>query len=363
MQLSNTIPEKYTSMGQFLYTNCNTLSENVIERQYARQPELEAKYGKKGKKLSLQDCRYHIFYLGEAICINSKPLFLDYMQWVKVLMHNLGIAEKYLITNLQIIKEIVYENIAENQFTKEEADIIHEYLDAGLMAFEEKENDTVSYIDRNTYYGKLAGEYIDLLIEGKKNAASDLIFSALEKGATIEDIYLNIFQPSQYEVGRLWQTNVISVAKEHYITASTQHIMSRLYPEMISQGNKERTVVATCIGNELHELGVRMVADFFEMDGWNSYYLGANTPAESIIQAVNDTNAQVVIVSATLSINVHKLKALVQELRNSKDLENTTIMVGGHPFNIDPELWKKVGADLNAPDAKQSVALANELFE
>jgi hypothetical protein len=45
MQLSNTIPEKCTSMGQFLYTNCNTLSEKVVERQYVRQPELAAKKG------------------------------------------------------------------------------------------------------------------------------------------------------------------------------------------------------------------------------------------------------------------------------------------------------------------------------
>jgi methanogenic corrinoid protein MtbC1 len=27
---------------------------------------------------------------------------------------------------------------------------------------------------------------------------------------------------------------------------------------------------------------MRMVADFMEMEGWDTYYLGANTPTESV---------------------------------------------------------------------------------
>lgn len=363
MSQKNSIPLKCTAIGQFLYNNCSMLAEKTVEIQYSRQPELYSKYGEKGKKLSLQDCRYHIFYLGESICLCSKTLFLDYMQWVKVLMSNLGVHEKYLITNIEIIKEVISGCVSQGQITKEDKSVVFEYLDAGLMAFKNEDTFSPSYIDRSTGYGELAGQYLGLLVEGQKKEASYLIFEILEEGASIKDIYLNIFQPSQYEVGRLWQTNQISVAKEHYITASTQNIISQLYPRIMAQQKKGHTVIATCIGSELHELGIRMVADFFEMDGWDSYYLGANTPASSIIQMVRDTNAQLVIISATLSINVHKINNLIEELRGSKDLDDTKIMVGGHPFNIDPDLWEKVGADISAPDAQQSLEAANELFE
>jgi methanogenic corrinoid protein MtbC1 len=33
-------------------------------------------------------------------------------------------------------------------------------------------------------------------------------------------------------------------------------------------------------------------------------------------------------------------------------------MVGGHPFNVDPALWRTVGADGTAADADAAVALA-----
>ena len=63
------------------------------------------------------------------------------------------------------------------------------------------------------------------------------------------------------EVGRLWQMNRLSVAQEHYVTAATQLIMSQLYPLVFRTARRDRRIVAACVGGELHELGVRMVAD------------------------------------------------------------------------------------------------------
>ena len=88
----------------------------------------------------------------------------------------------------------------------------------------------------------------------------------VEQGTPARDIYLQVFQPAQREVGRLGQTNRISVALEHYVTAATQPIMSQLYPRIFSPEKTGRRLIATCVGGELHEIGVRMVADFFEMD-------------------------------------------------------------------------------------------------
>ncbi len=77
MQLSNTIPEKCTSMGQFLYTNCNTFSEKVIERQYARQPELAAKYGEKGK-----NCHCRIVDITYSIWEKLSVFIVNLYSWI-----------------------------------------------------------------------------------------------------------------------------------------------------------------------------------------------------------------------------------------------------------------------------------------
>src|SRR5690606_1855997 len=116
--------------------------------------------------------------------------------------------------------------------------------------------------------------------------------------------YQHIFQPSQYEVGRLWQCNKITVAHEHYCTAATQLIMSGLYSYIFSADRIGKTLVACSISGELHELGIRMVTDFFEMDGWDTYYLGASMPDRQLIEALIEHNADVLAISVTLPTHV-----------------------------------------------------------
>ena len=117
-------------------------------------------------------------------------------------------------------------------------------------------------------------------------------------------------------------------------------------------------MVATCVGGELHEIGARMVADFFEMDGWDTYFLGANTPMEGILRAVSERKADMLAISATIAFHIDKVSDLIAEVRRSRLDKGTKILVGGYPFNIAPNLWKSVGADAYARDAQQALIAA-----
>ena len=170
------------------------------------------------------------------------------------------------------------------------------------------------------------------------------------------------FQKSQYEIGRLWQTNEVSVAQEHYCTAATQLVMSQLYPYLFSAQKNGQKMIATSIGGELHEIGMRMVADFFEMDGWDTYYIGANTPNESIIQTLEENQAQLLGISATLTPHVSAVENLISQIRSTEYGKNVKILVGGYPFNIAPSLWVDIGADGYGKDANEAVSIAKTLI-
>jgi methylmalonyl-CoA mutase cobalamin-binding domain/chain len=157
--------------------------------------------------------------------------------------------------------------------------------------------------------------------------------------------------------------NQISVAQEHYCTAATQLTMSQLYPRLFSTDRIGRRLVAACVGDELHELGVRMVADFFEMEGWDTYYVGANTPAESILQTVMERRADILGVSATMTFHLRDVAALIVRVRGAPGGRDAAILVGGYPFNVAPDLWRQVGADGHARNAQEAVGLATRLLE
>ena len=52
--------------------------------------------------------------------------------------------------------------------------------------------------------------------------------------------------------------------------------------------------------------------------------------------------------------------ALLERVRADPACAGLRVMVGGHPFGIDPALWRTLGADGTAADAEQAVALAEQ---
>jgi methanogenic corrinoid protein MtbC1 len=109
-------------------------------------------------------------------------------------------------------------------------------------------------------------------------------------------------------------------------------------------------------------MGIRMVSDFFEMDGWDTYYMGANMPDIDIIAAIKEQQADILAISVTMPIHVSKAEKLIKKIRSDETLTKLKIIVGGYPFSLVTGLWNRIGADGSAKNAKESVALANYLI-
>jgi methanogenic corrinoid protein MtbC1 len=132
--------------------------------------------------------------------------------------------------------------------------------------------------------------------------------------------------------------------------------MSQFYPRIFSSKRNGRRLVSAAVSGDLHEIGVRMVSDFFEMEGWDTFYLGASTPITGVLQQVAERTPHVLAISATMSFHVHAVADLIAAARGAG--KPPRILVGGAPFNSTPGLWEDVGADGFARDAAEAVAVA-----
>lgn len=345
----------------FINSEIDGLAEKVLSVQSLRQPDLIERYDARSKKLCLQDVKYHLSYLGEALELSSLTLFLDYIVWVKDLLNNLKLPPQDLIVNIECIKEVLSREAPAGC-----AEIIAPYLDAALEKLKIQTECRRSFLDIEAPYHDLAGKYINFLINGDKNQANQLIQDAFKNGVSVRDLYLHVFQKTQRELGRLWHENKITVACEHYCTAATQLIISQLYPYIFSASknseNKKYNIVIACVSNELHEMGIRMVADFLELEGFNTYYLGASVPQRSIIQTIYEKKADVLALSATISTHVRHAAAIIEEIKGSPAGAGVKVIVGGYPFNVDEELWKKIGAHGYAADMSSAVEKVSSLI-
>ncbi len=89
-------------------------------------------------------------------------------------------------------------------------------------------------------------------------------------------------------------------------------------------------MLLACPPEEGHDLGLRMVADRFDMAGWTTYYLGPDTPVEEIADAARRLGVDAVVMSASTHFHRLGVRHAVDALK--KALPNVDIWVGGPAF-------------------------------
>lgn len=346
----------YNIAVQNLLDKKQYIAQYVTDLHFKRHPEIEEKYGKKGREKCYEDAIYHLDYLAESIRVDSKNLFINYLDWAQTMLRERSIPENDLVDNMVFLKEAIGQ-----EMPNEEARVFISFIDIALSALGNNKSKAHTFLSDDQPLASEARDYLSFLLNGKRKQAASLIEDLVTQDVSIKNIYEYIFQATQHEVGMLWQTNQITVAHEHYCTAATQLIMSRLYPKIFSTEKTGYNLLACSVADELHELGIRMVADFFEMEGWNTYYMGANMPTEQLVHALKEYNADVVAISVTMPLHLGKAEELIKNIRAEEALKNVKILAGGYPFQIEPELWKIIGADGSALSARGAIETAKNL--
>jgi methylmalonyl-CoA mutase cobalamin-binding domain/chain len=200
-----------------------------------------------------------------------------------------------------------------------------------------------------------AQRFLASVREGGPAAAMRMVADLLEREQSVRDVYLGVLEPAQHEIGRLWQTNRLSVAEEHYVTATTQLVMAQLYPRVFVEPPTRPCVVVACVAAELHEIGARMVADLLQIAGFDTQFVGANVPVQDLVRFIADCDAQAVGLSATIGAHLGRVEDTIRAIRANARTAGVKVVVGGYPFCRIDTLWQRVGADACAANARDAV--------
>jgi MerR family transcriptional regulator, light-induced transcriptional regulator len=196
-------------------------------------------------------------------------------------------------------------------------------------------------------------EYVAGLRAGDRRRAIGAITDGRAKGLDLRTLYLSVLQPALREVGRLWECGEMTVAQEHLATAITQTVMSRLAIEQPLPSAEGPTVIAACVDAERHALGLRMLCDLLELEGWTAIYLGATVPARDLIKMIAERRPRALALSVSLTPHLLAVRAAINEVRALGDPQ-PIVVVGGRAITT-PEVAERIGADFTAGDAGDAV--------
>lgn len=175
-------------------------------------------------------------------------------------------------------------------------------------------------------FESLKQAYLEAMLSGGYRECFSLISQALESDRDVKSIYEKVFKPSLYEVGLLWEKNLISVAKEHLATAITEKMMNSIFGEMLSVDRVKKRVVAFNSYGESHKVGLKMVCDVFESHGWDGVYLGTIT-RDALPSKIETINPDLVCISMTLKTSLGNLALAVGDVKGQDS--GLKIVLGG----------------------------------
>jgi MerR family transcriptional regulator, light-induced transcriptional regulator len=332
------------------------LAELIQKMNEAQRNQHGNELDEKTQAQLMYGLRFILVYLREALLFDRPSLFIDNVRWYQQYMLGTYLAESNLIHYLQMMRSLLDQHMIVRDTTKASL-----YLEQAIQFLNEQYNpETTSFLKSSQPMYQEASQYLKYLLDGDRNQSFEIISTLWKRGTPIRDIYEYILQPVQWEVGLLWQTHEITIAQEHFCTNVTKSIMEWLLldcypPEDETQG----VFIGVCVGNELHDVGIRMVTDFFSLDGWVTHYLGANTPHDEIVESIVRFHASVVGISVTMPFHVHLAQEVIEKIRSHSEARSVYILVGGYAFNRETSLWEDIGADGFAPSAKAALEMAN----
>ena len=294
--------------------------------------------------------------LSIAIHEGAPQLFAGRVQWARTAFRARDVPEDELRESLLCLREVL-----SNELPKSAQVLALEYLDRGLSVFDQPAAETTG-LDPDSPHANIALKYLVEVLEGNSRQAIDLIVGAMDDGLSVQDAYLHVLLPIQREVGRLWHLSEISVAEEHYVTATTERAMSILTYRAVPKPANELSVVSAAVANNVHSIGVRTLADFFELDGWRSICLGADAPTADIVQAVEDFQCDLLLLSASMSTQLKTVRDVIAQVRQGTRAD-CKVLVGGSAFDDCSDIWQKLGADGFAADATDAIAQGTRLLQ
>lgn len=195
-------------------------------------------------------------------------------------------------------------------------------------------------------------EFVNLLELEDKERAVNFILSLLdEKKIDIVSLYTDILGPSLNNMKCNVEEGGVCIWKEHVRSSIIRTIIECCYPYVIKEKNETYKninygkVIVLCPSEEYHEIGARIVTDFFTLCGYETIFVGSNTPKNEFLKIIDYVNPKYLVISVTSYYNLVAAKATIEKIRNSS-VKKLNILVGGHAFKNNPAALKNTNADM-----------------
>jgi methanogenic corrinoid protein MtbC1 len=214
--------------------------------------------------------------------------------------------------------------------------------------------------DPATPGGVASPEFIAaLLADGDDDLAAWAIGQALEEQPRAV-VFDDVIRRAMELVGSRWVSGEWSISQEHLASVALLQALARVRSTTGPEMRVGPVAVLATPEGEQHVAGLACLAQVLEEDGWRVENLGANVPADELVQFVTERSVDLLALSIGTPGRVPALQRTLDALRAAdSETARRPIMVGGSGIaGVEAEIR---GADLVSTSLADAEQFAREL--
>jgi len=203
-------------------------------------------------------------------------------------------------------------------------------------------------------------EIYDSIVDGDQNKAKQKVQQAIDANIEPSIILNEAMISAMSKVGQMFEEGEYFVPEMLVSARAMQAGLSLLKPLLVKTDFKALgKVVAGTVKGDLHDIGKNLVCMMLEGAAFEVIDLGVDVSPEKFVEAIKETNANIIAMSALLTTTMPNMKVTIDALKEAGIRDKVKVMVGGAP--LTDHYAKEIGADGYAPDASRAAILAKSL--
>jgi 5-methyltetrahydrofolate--homocysteine methyltransferase len=198
------------------------------------------------------------------------------------------------------------------------------------------------------------------ILAGDLKGAVAATKEALAGGTDPLDLVTSSMVPAMDEAGRRFECEEYFVPELLLSARAMKGSLELIRPLLAAKGSKPAgTVVIGTVKGDLHDIGKNLVSSMLEGGGFEVIDLGTDVAPERFARAVTEKSANVVCLSALLTVTMPSMKTTIEALAAAGLRERVKVLIGGAP--VTQQYADEIGADGYGASATAAVQLARRL--
>ncbi len=203
-------------------------------------------------------------------------------------------------------------------------------------------------------------ELYTAILNGRYDSSYKIAEEMLKNTPPLDIINLTVI-PALNDIGKQFETGKAFLPQLIMSADTVSNAFKAIKAAIVASGEEQESrgkIVIATVEGDIHDIGKNIVKTLLENYGYEMIDLGKNVKAEIIIDALRESGAQLLGLSALMSTTVAGMERTIKLVRqNNLDVQ---VFVGGAVLTQD--IADMIGADAYCSDALASVNFANRYF-